>query len=57
MPSKPEPTEAEAAGARSAMYGLLASALRYPDAALLRTLADADRWSDWPRVIRRLDVE
>lgn len=52
-----ETNEAEVAHARSSVYGLLANTFRYPDQTLLKTLEDPERWSVWPSVIRRLDVE
>lgn len=47
----------EVAQARSAAYGLIATALRYPDLLLLRSLSDPARWTRWPDVIGRVDAQ
>lgn len=40
--------EIEAAGARSAAYGLIAAGFRYPDVVLLGALDEPGRWNRWP---------
>jgi DMSO reductase family type II enzyme chaperone len=57
VPSETIGQEGELARVRSAAYGLIATALRYPDNALLSTLTDDARWGGWPEVIRRVDAE
>lgn len=42
----------QTAQARSAAYTLIAFGLRYPDRALIDTLADPRKWMDWPDVLR-----
>ena len=49
--------DVEFAEARGWAYGLLASALRYPDRAMFDTLSDRSLWADWPEVMRRDDSE
>ena len=45
----------EVAQARAAAYALVAFALRYPDRALIETLADPPKWADWPDVLESFD--
>ena len=45
------------ARARSAAYGLIAGALRYPDRPGLDTLTEPEPWSAWPERLGEIDVE
>ncbi|MGH7896127.1 MAG: hypothetical protein ACREQL_15755, partial [Candidatus Binatia bacterium] len=45
----------DAATARGAAYGFLASAFRYPDGELLREIGEETRWADWPEVMAEID--
>ncbi len=49
--------DAEIARARSAAYGFIAAAFRYPDRATVDALTDEARWRSWPDAIRAMDAD
>jgi DMSO reductase family type II enzyme chaperone len=56
-PTGNQGSASDVASARSAAYGLLARAFRYPDSAHWSLLTDRQRWRTWPKILNRESPE